>query len=84
MHNKILISTGGTGGHVIPATILQEHLSNKNDVIISTDNRGYKYLNEEVHKIEIIDTPKINNIFLLPLNFFAFAILEILLGSQLG
>ena len=43
MKKKILISTGGSGGHVIPATILYEHLYEKNDIIISTDNRGFKY-----------------------------------------
>ena len=32
MINKILISTGGSGGHVIPATILYEHLSKKNEL----------------------------------------------------
>ena len=30
MKKKILISTGGSGGHVIPATILYEHLYEKN------------------------------------------------------
>ena len=29
MTQKILISTGGSGGHVVPATILYEHLKNK-------------------------------------------------------
>ena len=66
--NKILISTGGTGGHVIPATILYEHLSKTNEVLISTDIRGYKYLNKEKYKIEIINTPRLDNIFLLPFN----------------
>ena len=69
MKKKILISTGGSGGHVIPATILHDHLLKKNDVIISTDNRGYKYLNEDTYKILIIDTPKLN-LLLLPINFF--------------
>ena len=46
---KILISTGGTGGHVsLPATILYEHLSKTNEVLISTDIRGYKYLDKEI------------------------------------
>ena len=27
MREKILISTGGSGGHVIPASIIQEHLN---------------------------------------------------------
>ena len=69
MKKKILISTGGSGGHVIPATILHDHLLKKKDVIISTDNRGYKYLNKDIHKILIIDTPKLN-LLLLPINFF--------------
>ena len=29
MKKKILISSGGSGGHVIPATIFYEHLKNK-------------------------------------------------------
>ncbi len=69
MKKKILISSGGSGGHVIPATILHEHLYKTKDVIISTDNRGYRYLNKEIYKIFIIDTPKLNLLFL-PLNFF--------------
>ena len=32
MKKKILISTGGTGGHVIPATIFYEQLKDKFDV----------------------------------------------------
>ena len=60
MKKKILISTGGSGGHVIPATILHEHLCEKNDIIISTDNRGFKYLDKNAYKIFLIDTPKLN------------------------
>ena len=68
MTKNFLISTGGSGGHVIPATILYEHLSKETNIIISTDRRGLKYLNKEKYQIEIIDTPKLNNIFFLPLN----------------
>lgn len=68
MKKKILISTGGSGGHVVPATILYDHLLTKADVVISTDKRGYKYLHKKFENIEIIDTPKLKNIFLLPLN----------------
>ena len=60
---KFLISTGGSGGHVIPATILYEHLSKNNNVIISTDKRGLKFLDKDIYDFEIIDTPKLNNIF---------------------
>ena len=68
MKKNILITTGGSGGHVIPATILYEHLSRKVNVLISTDKRGQKYLDKDIYKFETIDTPKLNNIFLLPFN----------------
>ena len=76
MKKKILISTGGSGGHVIPATILHEHLYEKNDIIISTDNRGFRYLDKKVYKIFLIDTPKLN-LLSLPLNFFKILFLTI-------
>ena len=68
MKNFFLISTGGSGGHVIPASILYKHLLKEANIIISTDKRGLKYLNEDIYKFEIIDTPKLGNIFLLPFN----------------
>jgi len=71
MKKKILISTGGTGGHVIPASIFFEHLKNDFDVFLSSDQRGMKFLDLEKEKVKIINTPKLkNNFFLLPLNFF--------------
>ncbi len=69
MKKNFLITTGGSGGHVLPATILYEHLSTDANIIISTDKRGLKYLDKEIFKFTIIDTPKLNNIFLLPINF---------------
>ena len=68
MKKKILISTGGSGGHVIPAIILYEHLSKKCDVIISTDIRGLKFLDKNDYQIEIVNTPKLNNFLFLPFN----------------
>ena len=64
---KILITTGGTGGHVIPAEIIFEHLNTKHEIFFTTDLRGYKYLKSEKVKIKIIDTPKLNLNFFLPL-----------------
>ncbi len=64
-----LITTGGSGGHVVPATILYEHLSKEINVIITTDKRGLKYLDGDIYKFEIINTPKLNNIYSLPFNF---------------
>ena len=42
---KILIATGGTGGHIFPAVSLANYLLNKNyDVQLTTDKRGFKYI----------------------------------------
>jgi UDP-N-acetylglucosamine:LPS N-acetylglucosamine transferase len=44
-NNKILISTGGTGGHVFPAYSLAKNLIKKKfKVEIVTDQRGFKFL----------------------------------------
>ena len=66
MKKKILISTGGSGGHVIPALTIHDHLKNDYDVMISTDLRGYKYLDNDNNKIFLIDTPKLDKLFLIP------------------
>ena len=68
MKKKILISTGGSGGHVIPAKILIDHLNHNFEVIISTDQRGEKYLKDITNKKIRIYTPRLNNLYLLPLN----------------
>ena len=68
MNKSILISTGGSGGHVVPATILYDHLSKEFNVIISTDKRGLKYLDLAKYQIEIVDTPKLDKIFFFPIN----------------
>lgn len=64
---KILISTGGTGGHVVPAEIIGDHLKDIYEINFSTDLRGFKYLKTSRDKIKIIDTPKLNLNFLLPI-----------------
>ena len=69
MRKNFLITTGGSGGHVLPAKIIFEHLSKNTNVFISTDRRGIKYLEKDIYQFEIIDTPKLNNLFLLPVNF---------------
>ena len=45
MKKKILISTGGSGGHVVPATILYNHLKDLNEVskIIKKYKLYYNY-----------------------------------------
>ena len=73
MKKKILISSGGSGGHVIPATIFYEHLKNKFDVFFTVDKRGAKFLNLKKYKVTVIDTPKLtNNLFFIAFKFFWF------------
>ena len=73
MRKNILITTGGSGGHVIPATIICEHLKDKHNIYLTSDQRGIKFLNKDKFNIEIVDTPKLSkNIFLLPYQIILF------------
>ena len=74
---KILITTGGTGGHVIPAKIIEEHLKNDFEIYYSTDLRGLKYLSSDINKTIIIDTPKFNFDFYLPFKLIKLIIFNI-------
>ena len=47
MRKKILISTGGSGGHVIPAIAFYDHLKENFEVFLALDERGKKFINEE-------------------------------------
>lgn len=67
MKKNILISTGGSGGHVVPATSIYNHLKHQFDVSITSDNRGVKFLDKTKYNVKIINVPKISkNIFLIP------------------
>mgnify|MGYP006129453245 CR=1 FL=1 len=44
---NILISTGGSGGHVIPATILYEHLKDDFNLFMTSDDRGIQFLDKQ-------------------------------------
>ena len=68
MKKNLLITTGGSGGHVLPAMILYEHLSKNANILISIDKRGLKFLKKDIYQFEIINTPRLNNIFFLPFN----------------
>ena len=75
---NLLISTGGSGGHVIPATILYEHLKKDFNIFISSDERGVQFLDKNKFEIKIINVPKISkNIFFLPFQIFSIFILSI-------
>tara|TARA_Y100001970_G_scaffold187056_1_gene227564 strand:+ start:4715 stop:5806 length:1092 start_codon:yes stop_codon:yes gene_type:complete len=69
---KILIATGGTGGHIFPSLSLADFLKNKYQVEIITDKRGLKYLeNYKKINIRIINTDTVfnRNIFKVFLGF---------------
>ena len=68
MKKNFLITTGGSGGHVIPASIFYDHLIKVANLIVSIDNRGLKYLDKKKYNFKIIDTPKLNNFYFLPIN----------------
>tara|TARA_Y100000590_G_C15642706_1_gene985630 strand:+ start:458 stop:1531 length:1074 start_codon:yes stop_codon:yes gene_type:complete len=73
---KILITTGGSGGHVIPALNLFEHLKNEFDVTLYTDVRGAKFIPKETKKtifeVKQIAEKKYLLPFKLTILFFAF------------
>ena len=71
MTQRILISTGGSGGHVVPATILYEHLRDQFYVCMSIDNRGMKFLDKNKYNLKVFNiTPISKNILFLPFKFF--------------
>jgi UDP-N-acetylglucosamine--N-acetylmuramyl-(pentapeptide) pyrophosphoryl-undecaprenol N-acetylglucosamine transferase len=77
MKKKVLISTGGSGGHVLPAITIHDHLKSNYEILISTDLRGVKYLEKKNYRFIVINTPKFNNLLLLPLSLLKMIILTI-------
>ena len=64
---KIIIATGGTGGHIFPALSLANFLISKNfDVKLTSDKRGLEYLkeNKNLYITEIPSSPIIKKNFL--------------------
>ena len=67
MKKKILISSGGSGGHVIPAITFYDHLKENYEVFLTLDKRGSKFINEKKYDFEIISSPRLSfNIIQLP------------------
>ena len=63
---KILIATGGTGGHIFPAYSLANYLIDKNySVKLSTDKRGF----EDLKSYKNLDIIKITSSPLLKKNY---------------
>ena len=74
IRKKIVIATGGTGGHVLPACSLAKNLDKKNYLVqLVTDERGKKYIidNEKYNLKKIPSSPlKKENFFKLFQSFF--------------
>ena len=70
---KILIVTGGSGGHVLPALSMFEHLNQTYEVELVTDKRGSKFINKKNYHFNLIDVPNLfSNVYMLPVNIFRF------------
>mgnify|MGYP001179805922 CR=1 FL=1 len=60
MSKKIIFSSGGTGGHILPAIHLMNHFSKRGyDVILVTDHRGKNLLNKINYKFYTIKSETI-------------------------
>ena len=88
---KILIATGGTGGHVFPAYSLAKHfIKNQISVDIVTDKRGFQFLrNYDDFKLKIINSATIFKknpiniiISIIQINFAFFSSLFFLFKSK--
>ena len=70
---KIIITTGGSGGHVIPSLSIYDALKDDFEVKISTDSRGSKFIYNENYNYSLIDVPNLfSNLLLLPYNLIKF------------
>ena len=60
LNKKIIIATGGTGGHIFPSLSLADFLKNKFKIEIITDKRGLKFVeNTDEINIKIISSDTI-------------------------
>ena len=82
MKKKVLISTGGSGGHVVPGTIFYEHLKDKFDISMTSDCRGIEFLDKDKYNIKIIDVTRISKSFFLVI-FQIFLIINSVLKALL-
>mgnify|MGYP001406299529 CR=1 FL=1 len=80
MKKKILISSGGSGGHITPAIALYEHLKDDFEIFLTSDKRGTEYINKNNYNYKLIEIPRISkNFFKLP--YFTFSLLIAFLKS---
>ena len=79
MKKKNFITTGGSGGHVLPALTIYDHLKTEYDILISSDQRGLKFFESETYKPIIIDSPKLKLSIFFP--FIIFKIFFLIIKS---
>ena len=78
LKKNILIATGGSGGHIIPAIVFYELLKKKFNLSISSDLRGRNFIDYKNYDLTLIETPKIFvNLFMLPINIIMVFVLTI-------
>ncbi len=53
LKNKIVIASGGTGGHIFPAISLSSYLKDKYHIKLTTDKRGKNYIDNINQNFEI-------------------------------
>ncbi len=70
---KVLISTGGSGGHVLPSLSLYDHLKNNCEVYLTTDKRGSSFIDKKYYNYDLINVPNIySKLILFPINILLF------------
>ena len=77
MKKNILICTGGSGGHVIPAMSFYEHFEKEFNVYLSSDKRGLNYIDDSIdqNRVKLINIPRFSkNIFKIPYVILIFII----------
>ena len=71
---KILISTGGSGGHVIPALNLFDHLKKLHKTLLVTDERGKKFIDNDKYNYHLLNIPQKKSLLFLPITIVQYFI----------
>ena len=70
---KIIIITGGSGGHVVPALNMYDHLKKNFNVQIISDSRGSRFINKNIYNVSLLNVPNLfSNIYFFPIKLFGF------------
>ena len=68
MKKKILVSSGGSGGHVIPALVFCDHLKKNFEVFLTLDKRGSRFVDQNKYNFDILSSPRFTfNLLKLPI-----------------